>query len=71
MKSVKIIREFNGWNEQCLYCEKIIEGYTPKQVKQLMSVHLLYCKEKKDYQKKHREEYDDYIKKVEEEKEND
>ena len=57
MKKVRITKVIDGWNEQCIYCGKIIEGYTPKQVKQLMSVHLQYCKEREEYKKKHKEEH--------------
>ena len=51
MKRVRITKVIDGWNEQCIYCGKIIEGYTPKQVKQLMSVHLQYCKLKNEKKK--------------------
>jgi len=39
------------WSEQCLYCGKLIEGYTPKQVKRLMFVHQLNCKMKRENKK--------------------
>jgi hypothetical protein len=51
MRKVRIIKEYDGWNEQCIYCGKIIEGYTPKQVNQLMSVHLTNCKIRKEKEK--------------------
>lgn len=39
MKKITLTKIVEMWSEQCIYCGKLIEGYTPTQVLQLMKVH--------------------------------
>ncbi len=47
MKKITITRTYEGWSEECPYCQKLVEASTKNQVVYRMKIHKLNCKKKK------------------------
>jgi hypothetical protein len=60
MKEVEVTITRKVWSEACIHCGKVIQGYTPGQVKQKLSMHETnnkVCKELQAHHKLKEEEH--------------